>query len=141
MKKESSSPRRRLIVTNAVAAGAILLFLLLDRFDLFDGLLFCPWHLVGLYCPTCGMTRAAHALLSLDIAAALRQNPLILPLLFVIGYYEGYAVTSARRGRPTLLLGASRWPATLLLIAFGVFFLVRNVLLCFGIDPLGDFIR
>lgn len=141
MKKRPPSSRRRFVLTNGVAVGAILLFLLLDRLDLFDRFLFCPWHLTGLYCPTCGLTRASHALLALDIRAALRYNPLIFPLLAVIAYYEWYAALAAVRRREPLLGGASRWPMTLLLIAFGVFFLVRNALLLFGIDPLGDFIK
>ncbi|MBR7095553.1 MAG: DUF2752 domain-containing protein [Clostridia bacterium] len=96
---------------------------------------------MGLYCPTCGLTRASHALLALDIRAALRYNPLIFPLLAVIAYYEWYAALAAVRRREPLLGGASRWPVTLLLIAFGVFFLVRNALLLFGIDLVGDFIK
>lgn len=130
----------RFVRKNALAAGGILLFLLLDRFRLFDAFLFCPWHTVGLYCPTCGLTRASHALLSFDILAALRYNFLIFPLLGVIGYYEVVALCRARRGEENLLKGASRLPLGLLLLAFGLFFVVRNVLLLCGIDPLGDFL-
>jgi hypothetical protein len=34
--------------------------------------------LTGFYCPGCGMTRALHALLHLDLGTALRMNPLVV---------------------------------------------------------------
>ncbi|HVJ39165.1 MAG TPA: DUF2752 domain-containing protein [Stenotrophomonas sp.] len=34
--------------------------------------------LTGFYCPGCGMTRALHALVHLDLVTALRMNPLLI---------------------------------------------------------------
>lgn len=34
--------------------------------------------LTGFYCPGCGMTRALHALVHLDLVTALRMNPLVI---------------------------------------------------------------
>jgi len=40
----------------------------------------CPIRaLLGVPCPTCGMSRAALALLRLDFAASLRYHPLLVP--------------------------------------------------------------
>ena len=38
------------------------------------------YHLTGLYCPGCGATRALHALVHGEWAAAFRSNVLLIPL-------------------------------------------------------------
>lgn len=134
---ECSRPLRRLLLWNGTAVLLLLLFLLLDRFSLFDLLFVCPLHLFGLYCPTCGMTRALHSLLALDFASALRYHPLVFPSLAVLLYYEAVALLSLRAPRPPR---AARWPLLLLLVLFLVFFAVRNILLLCGLDLIGDFI-
>ena len=52
----------------------------------------CPLHAVtGLYCPGCGMFRAAVSLMRVDIWQAIRYNALsviLLPLLFLSGIRE-----------------------------------------------------
>lgn len=45
----------------------------------------CPFHwLTGIYCPGCGATRALHALVHGDMAAALAMNPLLVVALPVV---------------------------------------------------------
>ena len=123
-------------------AATILLFLLMlfsDRLP-FPLLAVCPLHEAGLYCPTCGMTRALRALLRLDPLGALRYNPCVFFLLVTVAYYEavGLMAVIRRQGEPR---GVRRWPLALLLLTLLVFFIVRNVLLLgFSLDPTGDFL-
>ena len=46
----------------------------------------CPFQLVGLSCPGCGMTRAFFALLRLDFSSAFYYHPL-WPLVIVVVVY------------------------------------------------------
>ena len=122
----------------ALALGA-LLFLLLDRFSLFDGILICPLHLLGIYCPTCGMTRAMHALLSLDFALMLRCHPLAPVLVAVVLYFAVAGFILALRGEQAPLSRVPRWPLYVLIALLFLFFVLRNVwLYAFSYDPLGD---
>lgn len=76
----------------------------------------CPLHaLTGLWCPTCGVTRAAHQLLHGHVAAALRFNPLLVVLLPVaaVGAWRGWL------RRP-----AVGWMLLTVVVLFGI---IRNV--------------
>ena len=130
----------KFLFPNVILAAFILLFLYLDRFRIFEYLIVCPLHYFGLYCPTCGMTRAAHALLRLDFAASLAYHPLLPLFIVMVLYYEIAHLCSVLKGRKLL-----RHPRRMLYFtvgAFVAFFILRNVLLLgFGIDPVGDFIK
>ena len=130
---------RRFLFPNAILCAAVLLLVLLGGRPPFSYLAICPLHLIGLYCPTCGMTRAVRALLALDPLAALGYHPL-LPLLFAaVLYYEVAWLLSVIRGRA--VLRRLRLVFWITAAAFLGYFILRNVLLLgFGIDPLGDFI-
>jgi len=134
-----SRPRRVLwfLLLHLAALGGGALFLLLDRYDVFDYLLICPFHLLGLYCPTCGMTRAAHSLLALDLVSSLGYHPLLLPLAALVLYYDAHLAAALLRDRPAR---PRRWPFLLFVAALLAYFLLRNLLLlAFGIDLVGDF--
>jgi hypothetical protein len=133
-------PLWRYITVNLTLALLLFLFLLLDRFSFFDAFLLCPLHLIGIYCPTCGITRATHALLRLDLAAAMTYHPLIPLLVALVLYYEVYALFLSLRGETGLFRRAGRWPIYTVGALFLLFFLLRNALLLAGIDPVGDFI-
>ncbi len=141
MKEKSFSAfRRRFLLLSAGALVGSLLFLYLDTLDLFDLFLICPFHVFGLYCPTCGMTRAAHALLSLDLLSAFSLNPCLFVLLFVLLWYFSFGLFALFKKDPTLFRRARRWPLWLLLFSLAFYFLLRNILLLFfHIDLLGDF--
>ena len=141
MKEKSFSAfRRRFLLLSAGALVGSLLFLYLDTLDLFDLFLICPFHVFGLYCPTCGMTRAAHALLSLDFLSALSLNPCLFILLFTALWYMGFGMLALIKRDAAVFSLSGRWPLWLLLFSLAFYFLLRNILLLFfHIDLLGDF--
>lgn len=68
-----------------LAAGATTLWLLGDRLWLLPTV--CPVRaLTGLYCPGCGSTRAASALLHGDLVEAFGHNPLAVVFTPVVVY-------------------------------------------------------
>ncbi len=137
MKKRSFRARFIAVLLSLLIGGGLFLFL--DRYGIFDYILVCPLHLLGLYCPTCGLTRAAHALLALDLRAALTYHPL-LPLLFAaVLYYAAFGLAAAVKNDGRLFRRAGRWPLYLALAALLILFIVRNILLFSGIDMIGDF--
>lgn len=102
-------------------AGAVLL----RRFDPSrpgSGLPPCPFHwATGLYCPGCGATRAMHALVHFDLAAALAMNPfLVLALPFIAVLLADFAGWWPARWRlaHSGLLDARPW--AVLVIAFWI---------------------
>lgn len=42
------------------------------------------WQVTGIYCPTCGMTRAFHSILNFHLAEAFTYNILSIPLFIFI---------------------------------------------------------
>ena len=99
----------------------------------------CPMKLLfRIYCPFCGGTRAAAALLCGDLLTSLRLYPLLPVYIASVAYFEVYALRALllrdpqimRRARLAILL----IPAALT----AVFFVLRNILLFYGIDPIGE---
>ncbi len=132
--------RRRFLFLSVGLLFGLLLFLFLDRYDIFDYLFICPLHVLGLYCPTCGMTRAAHALLSLDLRAALAYNPCIFPLGATALWYASFGTAALIKGDEKIFRRAGKWPILSTLALLLLWFLTRNILLLgFGIDLIGDF--
>ena len=88
----------------------------------------CPFHtLTGLWCPGCGMTRAAHHLLHGDIAGTLSRN-LFLPLVLVVAVWAWIAWTAPSVGRsvpgPNAVPRQVWYGIGVALLVFGV---VRNL--------------
>lgn len=67
---------------------AILVIILIEKLDI--GIPCILYKFTGLYCPTCGITRAIKALIHLDIYKAFRYNMLIVILIPFIGIYLIY---------------------------------------------------
>lgn len=104
----------------------------------------CPFQLLfRIYCPGCGGTRALEALLCGDVLRSFLLNPPLWLLLTLLVFGEVSSLT-VLLSRNTSLLKARPYRivrnALLLLFALGtvLHFLVRNVLLFYGFDPLGD---
>ena len=96
--------------------------------------------LAHLYCPACGGTRAFKALCELDILRSFVYNP-IVPVGAIIGIiYEAVMIKYLIRGgeRPLLI---KTWMVLTLLGAWLAYCILRNVLLFYGIDLLGDIIH
>lgn len=86
-------------------------------------------QVTGLYCAGCGATRAAHALVHLEVAAALRKNPLLvigLPFLLLGVAMEGTAwlLGERYRGPRARLRGIWIWTLPAVIIGFWV---LRNI--------------
>jgi Protein of unknown function (DUF2752) len=72
-------PRGARLASWALACGAIAVLLYVVDPAGATWLPKCPVHLLtGWHCPGCGSTRAAHALLHLDVGRALSNNPLMV---------------------------------------------------------------
>jgi hypothetical protein len=121
--QESSapSPNRRnaplyALVATVLVAGAAVVYL----FDPTTTRFYppCAFNLLtGLLCPGCGGTRALHALLHGDVAAAFAFNPILF-----VAMGTGAFVTV----RPSLLTKTwFAWTAAAVLLGWGV---IRNVL-------------
>ncbi|MBD3920540.1 DUF2752 domain-containing protein [Paenibacillus sp. PR3] len=116
---------RRLLIRGSLIACAGLLYLLI-WLPLTDIGIPCVFHLVtGLYCPGCGITRAALSLLHGQVAQALRYNPLVFTLapMYAV-YWLCMRLQHRRAGRAVMAVMLT------LTIAFGI---VRNI-------PIGDFL-
>jgi Protein of unknown function (DUF2752) len=89
----------------------------------------CLFHRVtGLDCPGCGMTRAAHATLHGDLAAAFRFNPLGMILLPLALIGIGLEIVGWVRGRPLpwTFRVRGRWVWGIVAAVF-VFWIARNI--------------
>ncbi len=89
------------MVVLGLGCGVLLTILYLIDPGAGEGFLPCLVHaLTGLYCPGCGMARAAHSLLHLEVYQAFRFNPLgvmLLPLIaaYLIARVADYAITGS----------------------------------------------
>jgi hypothetical protein len=122
-------PGRLLLVLGGAAVlafGCFLLVRLGPGWPFWPGCLF--HRTTGLECPGCGMTRAAHALLTGDLARAFRCNPLgvvLLPLALLGCALELAGWVRARPLPWRLHFGVvGTWILAGAVIAFGI---LRNI--------------
>lgn len=99
MAESQAHPRQLGLLWGTVAVALVLLASGAEQ--LAQNLPHCTFKaLLGIPCPTCGVTRAALALARLDVASALRVNP--LATLFWLALVPGGLVAgvSTLAGRP-----------------------------------------
>jgi hypothetical protein len=89
----------------------------------------CPtWRFLGIYCPGCGSTRAAHQLVNGRLLLALRYNPLWLllgvPATAWLAWQIAQVAWRGRAGWRLPLNAAAAWTIAAVVILFG---LLRNL--------------
>lgn len=94
---------------------------------------------LGVYCPACGGTRAMGALIRFELLDSLRYNPLVPIGALVLVAYESFMLRYLIKNEPRPLF-FKKSVAIVLIGAWVVYLVARNVLLVFGIDLLGNII-
>jgi hypothetical protein len=107
----------------SITAGALLFFV--DPASA-TGFPWCPFHeLTGLNCPGCGAARALHALVHLDVRAALGANLFVTimagPLAAALG------ARCVGRGAEPIARFTSARSVNLALLGLALFGVVRNI--------------
>lgn len=97
----------------------------------------CFMHdILHLYCPLCGGTRAFLACLRFDFGLAFTLNPAVMLAAFFFLAFDLRALILILRRRKGALLPSFFLP--LAVIWFTAYTVLRNALLLFGVDPIGD---
>jgi hypothetical protein len=94
-----------------VAAAAVIaaLGMVVAWHGVAGGPVLCPFRAAtGLPCPTCGLTRAAHAILHGDIGAAFAINPMAAVLVLATPPAVALLALTNRKGGPAIRMDASR---------------------------------
>ena len=92
----------------------------------------CPFRVwTGLLCPGCGTLRATHYLLNGQFGTAFRYQPLMISLLPILALLAGKALYGYFQ-KTSIILPFELYLYWLILIAIGLFFVLRNIPLdCF----------
>ncbi|MBQ6824256.1 MAG: DUF2752 domain-containing protein [Clostridia bacterium] len=123
---------------NAVLVAGILLFPLYLKIAKVVPIGECTLlRVFHIYCMGCGVTRALKALLHFDILGSLMYNPIVPVGLFFLALYEGAMIYGLVRGKPRDTYLKTKLVVTIVVL-WGIYAIVRNVLVFFGIDLLGD---
>lgn len=95
--------------------------------------------LFHLYCPGCGGTRAFQSLISFDLLSAFRYNPIVPIGAVWFICYEIYMVVCLIKV-PSRKIFFSRPLFIAVMVLWCLYFIIRNVLLFFGVDIIGDIV-
>lgn len=92
---------------------------------------------IRIYCPACGGTRAIKALLELDILSSIRYNPIVVVGAAFFAVYEIVMVKGLISGKERKCF-IKPWVVYVVMGVWMTYAIVRNVLLCCGIDLVGN---
>lgn len=127
------------------AVNGFLLFVLLFFPIYWKYLMRLPFNecgmveLLHLYCPACGGTRAFRAILELDFLSAFKYNPIVpIGVVLLIIYEVGMIKHLIQKKDRDLYV--KPWMVYTILIIWAIYFVLRNILLFYGIDIVGDII-
>jgi hypothetical protein len=126
----TGSPARRIAgpASEAVLAGAAAGFLYLVNPHSHQVFLPCPFRaLTGLYCPFCGGLRMVHDLAHGQLAAALHDDALALPLLLLAVLAWLNLAVGRWRGRPVVRVRRPVWLYPALVVVLVAWTVLRNL--------------
>ncbi len=127
-------------VINAVLLISLLLFPIYLHFAPVLPLNKCGLlEVFHLYCPACGGTRALNALLHFDIINSIIYNPMVIISFVMLILYEIGMIKYLIKGIERELL-IKPWHVYVILGIWVAYSILRNVLLIWGIDIVGDVI-
>ena len=124
---------------NGVLILAVLLYPLYDKY--LTGTSFNSCNMLDflhLYCPACGGTRAFASLIKFDILASFKYNPIVPVCAAVFIACDIDMIKHLVRGTKEREMLVKPWMVYVFLIMWLVYFIVRNVLLFYGIDLVGN---
>ncbi len=125
-------------VINGLLIAAIALFPLYDKYVAVLPLSRCGMlEFLHLYCPACGGTRAFAALLKLDIISSVKYNPVVLMGAISLAAYEIAMIKHLVKGGDREIF-VKPWMVFVFLGIWFAYSIVRNVLLAYGIDIVGN---
>lgn len=118
---------RRILIITIVVAVAVAIYFLYDPADTSNPFPKCPFlWLTGWKCPGCGLQRATHALLHLDIGKALHYNMLFVTAIPIVLFY--FIVEIAQKSHPRLYAIANSGVAIgTLIVTVLLWWILRNV--------------
>ncbi len=127
MKQKNFSKRHRNLLLAGVGCGVLVLIF---RLLAWQGIgIPCLFHQVtGLLCPGCGNSRAALALLRLDVAAALQYNLLCLLEFFYLGWVIFHCCRSYLRRGSFSYASPCIWLDAAVLTVVLLWWILRNIL-------------
>ena len=118
--------------------GLVFLFLSKTLTSFFPNRECVMVRLLGLYCPGCGGTRGMRHLVALHLKEAFLSYPPLFLALGIWVWFDLKYLSALWKNNPSALPRLTKNHVTAVVGAVLLFFVLRNIGLCFGYDYLGD---